>query len=456
MKIQELTKSGFAFPSSQIGKVGFALGSVALGQWVLTDMIHLPGGGLSVVAVGAGIWWITKPQRNSFESPSSIKGWLDRCRKVIDQFEVLETGDKVFENKTQRFNELEKIVDRSEIQNLAFIGSCGADFCNKENLEYVFDSINPLKVSIEESLPKSDDSWIWPDRLNQKDLLIYMLPLPLRASDLLWLKKLPDQQPSWVMVSWPEDLSWKNQLNELKAQLPSRWARNILRVKNNKDDLPIVFSPVLKALRNPKLNFDRTSQRLLAKLHSSWQSDLEKLRRDKFFDIQQRTQWVVAGAVFASPVPSTDLISIAIVNGLMIQEMANIWDCSWKPDVLKVVARQLAGAALAQGIVEWSGQALLGVAKLHGSSWFAAGALQALSAAYLTRVVGRSMADWMALNNGVAECDLEALKAQAPQIVEKAAKEERVNWGAFLKQAAKWTNEMNLRESYSAEGLSAN
>ena len=63
-----------------------------------------------------------------------------------------------------------------------------------------------------------------------------------------------------------------------------------------------------------------TKKRLLAKLHTSWQAELEQLRRQKFRGVQQRAQWVVAGAVFASPVPSTDLLAVAVVNGLMINE----------------------------------------------------------------------------------------------------------------------------------------
>ena len=111
-----------------------------------------------------------------------------------------------------------------------------------------------------------------------------------------------------------------------------------------------------------------------------------------------------------------------------------------------MAAKHLAGAALAQGVVEWSGQALLGVAKLDGSSWLAAGVMQALSAAYLTRVVGASMADWMALNAGVAEPDLELLKQQAPLLVAKAAEQERMNWQAFLQQARQWSQSGNASQ----------
>jgi len=133
----------------------------------------------------------------------------------------------------------------------------------------------------------------------------------------------------------------------------------------------------------------------------------------------------------------------------MIQEMGTIWACDVKPDLLNKVARQLAIAALAQGVVEWSGQTLLGVAKLHGGTWLAAGAMQAVSAAYLTRVVGRSMADWMALNNGVSQPDLELLKLQAPELIAKAAAAEKVDWANFLKQSKDWVNEQIAQNSNS-------
>ena len=81
---------------------------------------------------------------------------------------------------------------------------------------------------------------------------------------------------------------------------------------------------------------------------------------------------------------------------------------------------------------------MLSLAKLDGSSWVAAGTIQALSAAYLTRVVGRSIADWMAINNGVTKPDLELLKQQAPQLVSRAAELERIDWVSFLKQSKEW------------------
>jgi len=273
--------------------------------------------------------------------------------------------------------------------------------------------------------------------------------LPLRAVDLLWLKAIPEDLSSWIMVSSNDSVDWSNELNALDSQLPERWKNRILRSEGSYSvkQMKNVLAPVRRCLDQSKRNIDLTRQRLLSRLHTSWQSDLEGLRREKFKAIQNRSQWLVAGAVFASPVPSTDLLSLAVVNGLMIQEMGNIWACDIKPDLLNKVARQLAIAALAQGVVEWSGQTLLGVAKLHGGTWLAAGAMQAISAAYLTRVVGRSMADWMALNNGVSQPDLELLKLQAPELIARAAEKEKVDWANFLKQSKNWMNEQIVQKT---------
>ena len=73
--------------------------------------------------------------------------------------------------------------------------------------------------------------------------------------------------------------------------------------------------------------------------------------------------------------------------------------------------------------------------------------LQALSAAYLTRVVGRAMADVLALSAGVSEPDLEAIRRQAPLLVARAAEAEKLDWSAFLQQARQWLGQQGSTPS---------
>jgi hypothetical protein len=137
----------------------------------------------------------------------------------------------------------------------------------------------------------------------------------------------------------------------------------------------------------------------------------------------------------------------------MLQEMARLWECPWSLEQLQAAALHLAKAALTLGVVEWSSQGLAAVVKLHGATWLVGGALQALSAAYLTRVVGRAMADYMALAVGVPEAELEALlQQQAPVLVARAAEEEKLNWSAFLQQGQQWLQ----RQPVAALGTATN
>ena len=139
---------------------------------------------------------------------------------------------------------------------------------------------------------------------------------------------------------------------ELASQLAPRWQGRVCLLSQGQD-LRQALHPVRRALGSARLSSE-TSQRLLADLHRRWQAELELLRRERFQQLQRRTQWLVAGSVFASPLTSVDLLAVAVANGLMINEMAEIWGTSIKPEVLQEAAMQLARAALAQGL--WSGR----------------------------------------------------------------------------------------------------
>jgi uncharacterized protein (DUF697 family) len=319
----------------------------------------------------------------------------------------------------------------------------GSDLPATAQLQTGLAGVSSLDLCIANPLPVTSTCWSWPHDLQELDVLLHVLPMPLRAADLLWLDQLPADRPVWLLLCSSREMSADHALDALRCQLPERWHQQLLPWSGEAKDLRGVLQPVRQQLMRSDRVRQATRQRLLSDLHRRWQADLETLRRERFRSLLQRSQWIVAGVVMASPVPSVDLMAVAVGNGLMVKEMAKIWNCSWSADVLQVIARQLGMAALAQGVVELSGQALLGLAKLDGSSWIAAGAMQALSAAYLTRVVGVSMADWMALNAGVMEPDLEELKRQAPLLVARAAEQERLNLGGFAQQAREWIQERN-------------
>lgn len=416
--------------------VALAGGGLLMGQWLLSDLLHIPGGGLGLLVAGAGVLWIGRSSSPpSFEAPVTLKGWIERCQAVLEQFDAFEqeSGSTSVPDRRQQ---LQRLIDRDPTARLAIVCVDASSRPDLARIQQALVASRPVELSVAHPLPSSSGERVWPDGLAQQDLILFSCSAPLMAADLLWLQQLPDDQQGWLFVTTGKDQSPASVADELVAQLGSRWEGRLCVVAGDAN-LRQVLQPVRRELGSAALSAT-TSQRLLADLHRRWQAELELLRRGRFQQLQRRTQWLVAGSVFASPLTSVDLLAVAVANGLMINEMAEIWGTSIKPEVLQEAAVQLARAALAQGVVEWTGQTLLGLAKLDGGTWLAAGAIQALSAAYLTRVVGRSMADWLALSAGVDAPDLVALQQQAPLLVARAAQEERLNWSGFLQDSRQW------------------
>ena len=61
-----LSNPKFSLP---LGKVGLVVGSLAFSQWALNDLVHLPGGELSIIATGVGAWYLFKSPNNDESSP---------------------------------------------------------------------------------------------------------------------------------------------------------------------------------------------------------------------------------------------------------------------------------------------------------------------------------------------------------------------------------------------------
>ncbi len=419
-------------PSSLLRPLALAGAGLLAGQWLISDVMHVPGGGLGLLAAGGVVIWLgRKPSQPRFVAPVSLDGWIARCQEVLDQFARFEQQPSA---DLARRAELKRVLDRCGPVRMAMVALGGSQGPNEAGLSTSLAGPAPMTLSLCHPLTTDDGSRCWPSGLLDQDLILFSLQEPLLASDLLWLQQVPDDQPAWLLVSTDAQDASTDAVAALRDDLPERWHERIL-VQESSMQLRTALAPLRRSLKQAAVE---TRPRLMAELHRRWQRDLESLRRDRFLQIQQRTQWVVAGSVMASPIASLDLLAVAVANGLMIKEMGEIWGTSLQPDVLREAAAQLARVALAQGVVEWTGQTLLGLAKLDGGSWLIAGSMQSLSAAYLTRVVGRSMADWLAINAGVDELDLVVLKQQAPLLVARAAEEERLNWNGFVQQSREW------------------
>jgi hypothetical protein len=297
---------------------------------------------------------------------------------------------------------------------------------------------------VADPLPSSSARWQWSDGFAASDALLFHLRLPLSAADLRWLEALPGALPLWLLVQMESQGDPERGLADLHSQWPTSATTPTVSWSGDPQELAADLAPFSRWLAQDRGRLPQaTLRRRLGQLHEGWQADLERLRRSQWRQLQQRTQWLVAAGVLLTPSLTVDLLVVSIANGLMLRDMARLWNCPWTLEQLKAATTLVGKAALGLGVVEWSTQAVTAAFKLHGSTWLVGGALQALSAAYVTRVIGHAMADLMARSVGVAEPDLEAIKAEAPLLVARAAEAERLQWGVFLREASSWLRHHN-------------
>jgi uncharacterized protein (DUF697 family) len=452
LRRRSLTPAVTAVASSLNALKRFWPGAAVLGGGLLVlDSLHGPLSSLlSLSAAAGGLWLVAgrlRPGRPALLVGSAA--WIERLDAVLAGFTRLDPdgqGAVDHPDQQRRRRQLADLLERQGRSHLelALVGSSGWDEAQQDALVRACHCPLPLRVHRSHGLPPAGGDWRWPEAFRRCDHLIYRLDLPLKAADLRWLEAVPAGQSVWLLVDCPNSELWQLQGPVLRQQLPDALRERCWPWSPQQPaGLAEALAPLAQQLiSTATLQPERTERRSLEELHADWQLELESLRRRHWQQLLQTTQWTVAAGVVVAPLPSLDLLVLTAANGLMLREMARLWDCPWSLEQLQAAALQLAKAALSLGVVEWSGQALAAVVRLHAATWLVGGALQALSAAYLTRVVGRAMADYLALAAGVPEADLEALlQRQAPLLVARAAEEERLDWSGFLQQAGQWLQE---------------
>lgn len=417
---------------------------VSAGGVLVEVVLHgLHGGGswLGLGALAGGWWWLAHREVNRGRSPltpNSVEGWSERCQGLLGRFSRLDPDPP---SQLRRTDALQQLLAERERRDLrvALVSSDPPEESLLSAFQHGLRGPRPLRLLVSHPLPRSSVRWQWTRGFAACDALIYHLRPPLTAADLRWLEALPPGLPLWLLVQTGPQGAPEDWLGDLRSQWPTSSSTPILAWSGSADGLGASLAPLSQWLAKESATLPQTTlRRSLEQLHGSWQADLERLRRGQWRQLQQRTQWLVAAGVLLTPSLSLDLLVVSVANGLMLREMARLWDCPWTLEQLTAAATQVGQAAIGLGVVEWSIGAFSAAFKLHGSTWLVGGTLQALSAAYLTRVIGHAMADLMARSVGVSEPDLEAIKAEAPLLVARAAETERLDWAAFLQEARAW------------------
>ena len=137
-----------------------------------------------------------------------------------------------------------------------------------------------------------------------------------------------------------------------------------------------------------------TTLRQAKALQGEIHQQLNQLRRDRALPIMTQYQWIAAAAAIANPVPALDLLATGAVSGQLVMDLGEIYQQKFSLEQAKVTAASLGSLMVKLGLVELSTQTITAMLKTNAVTYLAGGAVQGISAAYLTRIVGLSLIEY--------------------------------------------------------------
>ncbi|BAZ03688.1 YcjF family protein [Calothrix sp. NIES-3974] len=117
-------------------------------------------------------------------------------------------------------------------------------------------------------------------------------------------------------------------------------------------------------------------------------------RRRQADKIVERYQWIGAGVVSVTPLPVVDLLATAAVNAQMVVEIGRVYGCDLNLERGRELALSLAKTIAGLGIVKGAIQLVTTALQLNVSTFIIGRAIQGITAAYLTRIAGKSFIEY--------------------------------------------------------------
>ncbi|MFM2064925.1 MAG: hypothetical protein RLZZ507_4596 [Cyanobacteriota bacterium] len=121
---------------------------------------------------------------------------------------------------------------------------------------------------------------------------------------------------------------------------------------------------------------------------------IDSQRRRQADKIVDRYQWIGAGVVSVTPLPVVDLLATAAVNAQMVVEIGRVYGCDLNMERGRELALSLGKTIAGLGIVKGAVELLSTALQLHVATFIIGRAIQGVTAAYLTRIAGKSFIEY--------------------------------------------------------------
>lgn len=121
---------------------------------------------------------------------------------------------------------------------------------------------------------------------------------------------------------------------------------------------------------------------------------LDRERRKQGDKIIARYQWIGAGVVAATPLPVMDMLAAAAINAQMVVEIGKVYGCELNAERGRELALSLGRTMVSLGVVKGGIELLTRALQFNVATYILGRAVQGVSAAYLTRIAGKSFVEY--------------------------------------------------------------
>ncbi len=415
------------------------LGQSIQGVWLLVCEWGL----LSLLAIGAGVWFCDrpKPTLKSFKLPplkrEAIDNLLAQVQKTIEHIETEAPSLEITALKTN-LAQLPGFFERETIR----VAVAGEHNVGKTTLCKLLSTEN-FSARVEFRETKIFD--------NQADLILFITSGDLTDSQWQTLQTYQASYQHFLILFNKQDQYVPEERALILAQIRQRLeslafptevvaitaAPQAIRVRRHQIDNTVEESlepqsPDLTSLL-PRLNEIIREQKPEMLLGTIWrevmvlkqqaEKILNQVRREKAIPIIEQYQWIAAGTALANPVAALDVLATVAINAQMLVDLGSVYQQQLSLKQAETIAKTLGKLMVKLGLVELSTQAIASLLKTNAVTYLAGGAVQGVSAAYLTRIAGLSIVEYFQEQNtavkGREAINLEKLSNKLKQVFDQ-------------------------------------
>ncbi len=419
--------------------------TLAIALWMV-EFLHQSMGESGVYAVAAlaisgGVWWVQRRSQPVAIEPISlrtvdstaVKQALSEASQVITRLQVeLVDAEPALQTVTPQLaflqaqaNQISTEMNRDALRLMVMGGKGSGKTALIQQLQDNWATQHRLVTLYEAPSFAASSAEVSTEAVARTqamtaDLILFLVTGDLTESEFQLLKQLAVRKRT-VLTFNKQDLYLPQDRQMILARMQD-WARSIalpdvvaiatnpkpLKVRQHQpdgtvrewledqvpdlDQLTQRLTSIVQAESRQLVMSSSLSEAIALKAHAV--NTLNSVRKTRALPIIEQFQWIAAATAFASPVPTLDVLASAAINAQMILDLGKLYQQKFSLDQAQKSVTALAGLILKLGLVELSTRTVSSLLKTNAVTYIAGGCIQAVSAAYLTRMVGLALVEY--------------------------------------------------------------